>query len=165
MKKRKKERTDIAFTKVALPWGFLGNMSAHPIQWKDKTWRTVEAAFQASRFDDPKIQELIRSEKSPMGAKMKAKNNKAHYSVDLMSAQDVSNLRELVKIKFTTHKDIAQKLKNSLKNNCYIVEDSSSRKGGRHQFWGAKLIIENGVEYWEGDNIMGEILMEVRGII
>ena len=61
----------IAFTKVKLPFGWLGNMSPHPIIFWDKEWRTAEALFQAGRFvtDDP-IREEIRAEASPMSAKM-----------------------------------------------------------------------------------------------
>ena len=166
MKRVKRESNDVRFTKVALSWGFLGNMAAYPIIFNAKSWKTVEAAFQASRFPDRlDIQEMIREEKSPMGAKMKAKKFKKFMSVVPMSAEDQGNLFECVKIKFETHADIARKLKNTIKNNCRIIEDSSSRKGSRHQFWGSRLIHDDGVNYWEGDNVMGEILMRVRNEI
>ena len=63
----------ISFTKVALPYGWLGNMSPHPVTYNEEVWRTTEALFQALRFNDPSIQKEIRDEKSPMGAKLKAK--------------------------------------------------------------------------------------------
>lgn len=52
----------ITFTKVALPYGWLGNMSPHPIVVAGKTWKTAESLFQALRFaeDDP-VREEIRA--------------------------------------------------------------------------------------------------------
>ena len=61
----------IKFTKVSLPYGWLGNMAPFPVMYKGKKWLTIEALFQALRFEDEKIIEEIRLEKSPMGAKMK----------------------------------------------------------------------------------------------
>ena len=72
----KKKIVVIEFTKVDLPYGWLGNMYASPISYEGKIWLTSEALFQALRFEDEEIRELIRLEKSPMGAKMKAKGNK-----------------------------------------------------------------------------------------
>ena len=36
----------IAFTKVALPFGWLGNMAPYPVTYGGKAWRTTEALFQ-----------------------------------------------------------------------------------------------------------------------
>jgi predicted NAD-dependent protein-ADP-ribosyltransferase YbiA (DUF1768 family) len=71
----------ISFSKVALSYGWLGNMSPYPIIYEGKEWRTVEALFQSLRFTDENIIEAIRNEKSPMGAKMKAKYFKSSYSI------------------------------------------------------------------------------------
>lgn len=52
-------------------------MSAYPITYQGKKYRTAEALFQSMRFHKyPDIQELIREQESPMGAKMKAKKNR-----------------------------------------------------------------------------------------
>ncbi len=52
-------------------------MSAHPITYQGKDYRTAEALFQCLRFHQyPDIQELIREQKSPMRAKMKARKNR-----------------------------------------------------------------------------------------
>jgi len=66
----------IKFTKVSLPFGWLCNMAPFPVMYNEKKWLTIEALFQALRFEDEKIIEEIRLEKSPMGAKMKAKKHK-----------------------------------------------------------------------------------------
>jgi predicted NAD-dependent protein-ADP-ribosyltransferase YbiA (DUF1768 family) len=49
----------ITFTKVNLPFGWMGNMSPYPINYMDKTWRTTEALFQALRFNEEEIQEAL----------------------------------------------------------------------------------------------------------
>jgi ribA/ribD-fused uncharacterized protein len=146
----------VEFTKVALEYGWLGNMFASPITDGGKIWRTSEALFQSKRFNDPAIQESIRLEKSPMGAKMKAKKNKGHMVVVPMSAQDVDIMRSVVKMKFDQNPLLKSKLKG-LKGKV-IVENIGIRKGERHLFWGARLV--NGV--WEGKNMMGQILMDLR---
>jgi predicted NAD-dependent protein-ADP-ribosyltransferase YbiA (DUF1768 family) len=63
----------ISFTKTDLPYGWLGNMFAAPITYNGQIWRTSEALFQALRFEDETIREVIRNDKSPMGAKMLSK--------------------------------------------------------------------------------------------
>ena len=70
----------IAFTKVALPFGWLGNMAPYPVTYGGKAWRTTEALFQALRFEDESIREAIRQEKSPMAAKLVAKRHKSRWS-------------------------------------------------------------------------------------
>ena len=93
----------ISFTRVDLPYGWLGNMSPYPIMYDDKIWRTSEALFQALRFSDPVIQELIREQKSPMAAKMKAKGNKESYNITPMSDNDVENMKLCLDLKFNQH--------------------------------------------------------------
>jgi predicted NAD-dependent protein-ADP-ribosyltransferase YbiA (DUF1768 family) len=62
----------IAFKKVKDAFGWMSNMSPHPLAIEDgnhlKHWRTAEAVFQAMRFDSPSISEAIRECPSPMGA-------------------------------------------------------------------------------------------------
>ena len=43
-------------------------MSAHPIQYGGKIWKTSEALFQALRFNDEEIIEEIRVKSSPIAA-------------------------------------------------------------------------------------------------
>ena len=147
---------EITFTKVDLPYGWLGNMSSFPIKYDGKVWRTTEALFQALRFEDDEIREAIRAEKSPMGAKMKAKKNKDMMSTIPMSKEDVENMRLCVKLKLEQHEPIRFRLKAT--GSSLIIEDIGKRNGERHKFWGAKS--ENGK--WVGENMMGKIWMELR---
>ena len=63
----------ISFTNVNSPYGWLGNMSAFPIDYQNERWRTSEALFQAMRFEDEAIRQIIREQRSPIAAKRKAK--------------------------------------------------------------------------------------------
>jgi ribA/ribD-fused uncharacterized protein len=152
----KKKVVVIEFTKVDLPYGWLGNMFAAPIKYEGKIWKTSEALFQALRFDDDIIRELIRNEKSPMGAKMRAKSNKDHMVVVPMSDEDVDNMKMVVRMKFDQYPVLKSKLKIS--GDHILVENIGNRNGERHLFWGMKKV--NGE--WIGNNVMGKILMELR---
>ena len=68
---------EITITKVKESSGWLSCMSAYPVKYKKVQYKTCEALFQALRFKQhPDIQEEIINQKSPMGAKMKARKNK-----------------------------------------------------------------------------------------
>ena len=149
----------IKFTKVSLPYGWLGNMAPFPVMYEGKKWLTIEAFFQALRFEDEKIIEEIRLQKSPMGAKMKAKKNKILSVVDPMSEKDLENMRMCVKLKIEQHPKLLMQLLAT--NNQIIIEDIGKRNGERHKFWGAKEVND----VWEGENMMGKIWMELRNSI
>ena len=147
----------ISFTKVELPYGWLGNMSPYPIEYLGKTWKTSEALFQALRFNDDDVREIIRSQKSPIAAKMKAKANKDKYAIQPMSDKDVANMRLCLRLKFDQYENLKEKLIKTGKH--FIVEDIGKRRGSRHEFWGSYRSIEN---QWIGQNTMGHLLMELR---
>lgn len=148
---------NVWFKKVAEKYGWMGNMAPYPIKHDGKVWLTSEALFQGMRYDDEDIKEIIRKEKSPMGAKMKAKKYKDQMVVIPMSPQDVENMKKCVKMKFDQHPQLKKELMNT--KDAFIYEDIGNRNGERHKFWGAKKISEN---EGEGQNMMGRILMELR---
>ena len=100
----------ISFDKVNGPNGWLGNMSPHAIMFDNKKWNTSEALFQALRFKNMDIREIIRNEKSPMGAKMKAKKYKTEMSITPMSEEDLNNMRTCIKLKFTQNEKLTKLL-------------------------------------------------------
>ena len=146
----------ISFTKVDLPYGWLGNMAPYPIQFNGQTWRTSEALFQALRFENLEIREVIRDQQSPMSAKMKAKPFREQMVIVPCSPQDLDNMRLCIRLKFDQHSTLKEKLVRT--GDHEIIEDIGSRSGARHLFWGAKKI--NGL--WQGENNMGKLLMELR---
>lgn len=151
---------EIAFTKVKLPFGWLGNMAPFPIIFENIEYKTTEALFQALRFKGyPEIQEKIRNEKSPMSAKLVAK---AHVSFleqsgfEMMGEQDVKNMRLCLKLKLDQHPELKQQLIDT--QNSLIIEDCTSRPQGSGIFWGAAK--QN--DKWFGKNVLGELWMELR---
>ena len=147
----------IWFSKVAEENGWMGNMAPYSIKYEGKEWRTSEALFQSMRFEDESIKEIIRLEKSPMAAKMKAKKFRDQMVVIPMSEKDVENMRMCVRLKLEQH----PKLKEDLiaTGNETIYENIGKRNGERHKFWGAKKINDTEAD---GLNMMGKILMDLR---
>lgn len=149
--------TDCCIRRVRDPFGFLGNMSPHPVTWEGIEWRTSEALFQALRFPkDSEIRELIRAEKSPMSAKMVAKSYHGNLAVIPGSKEDLQNMVDVVKLKLRTHDDVRQVLLDT--GERFIVEDCTKRQRGLGLFWGAAL---QG-DHWVGENALGMIWMGLR---
>lgn len=150
----------IPFTSVRKPFGWCSNMSHHPIEHLGKTWRTSEHLFQALRFaEDSPVREMIRKEKSPMKAKEIAKARTEMMSVEMMSEEDLDNMRLCIRLKAEQHKDLLEELLES--KSARIIEDVTKRGSqGNNLFWGAWLV---GTE-WQGKNMLGELWMELREI-
>jgi len=147
----------ITFTKVKLPFGWLGNMAGFPLRYDDKDWRTPEALFQAYRFTDPAIREEIRLQRSPMGAKMVAKKNADKMTVTPTSAEDLALMEWVLRLKLEQHPQLKADLLAT--GDEIIIEDVSNRpSGGRHIFWG----MSNASGSWVGDNALGKIWMKLR---
>lgn len=158
---KKELNTDIiSFTKVALPFGWMGNMAPYPVVHENVTYRTTEALFQCLRFvGHPEIQEKIRSQLSPMQAKIVAKEQIAiieKEGFELMGEKDVQNMKLCIDLKIAQHPQLKQQLLDTLDK--VIIEDCTSRPQGSGVFWGAAY--QNG--NWIGKNILGNILMEKR---
>ncbi len=153
----------IWFKGVKEPNGWMGNMAPYPITYNGQVWRTSEALFQSMRFNDPLIKEIIRAENSPLVAKWKAKSHRAHYIITPMSPQDIANMEACVLLKYQQHPKIASMLMATGKH--LIYEDASNRKGVNDLFWGTHRDPKNPIMPINGQNMMGEILMKVRGIL
>ncbi len=150
----------IAFTKVKLPFGWLGNMSPYRVLHDGKWWQTTEALFQALRFkpDCPdQIQTQIIKAAGPMNAKFVAKAWKHKMIVEPMSEQDVANMEMVLRLKLKQHPELCKWLLAT--GNEEIIEDVTSRSSsGNHRFWGAALVDGN----WVGTNTLGELWMKLR---
>jgi ribA/ribD-fused uncharacterized protein len=153
------------FKGVKEPNGWMGNMAPYPITYGGQVWLTSEALFQAMRFNDPVIKALIQAEESPMAAKMIAKKTiyRKQRIIEPMTPQDIANMEACVLLKFQQHPNIARLLMAT--GNHHIYEDASNRKGVSAEFWGAYRDPKNPTLPVKGQNMMGEILMKVRGIL
>jgi predicted NAD-dependent protein-ADP-ribosyltransferase YbiA (DUF1768 family) len=128
-------------------------MSPHRVKYNDRWWETTEALFQALRFEDGEVQEEIRSQKSPMSAKMKATRHKARRVVEPTSPQDLENMRIVLKLKLHYHPGLNKQLLAT--GDAEIIEDCSNRGASP---WGARY--RDGV--WVGGNLLGKQWMELR---
>ena len=148
----------IAFTKVKLPFGWMSNMSPHPIIFWDKEWRTTEALFQAGRFspEDP-IREEIRAEASPMTAKIIAKAQKERMILEPMGLADLIWMGIVLHLKVDQHPNLKAELVATGQRR--IIEDVTKRPHGSGLFWGAALQPDG---TWLGENQLGRLWMAVR---
>ena len=149
----------IIIGRVKDPGGCWGNMAPFPVTHEGVTWRTTEALFQAMRFEDEIIREAIRNEKSPMGAKMKAKSHVDSMTVVQLSEQDLDNMRLVLRLKIEQHPELKQQLIES--EDAFIVENCTNRPHGSGLFWGSAF--KDG--QWTGQNWLGKLWMELRNEI
>lgn len=156
---------EVAFTKTKLPFGWLGNMAPFPVRYVGKDWKTTEHLFQALRYPEDasgpqgeNIREETRAQKSPVGAKRKAKKTAyvPQRTIEAMSDTDLELMRMVLRLKVDAHPELKQKLLATGAKN--IIEDCTARPGGSGCFWGAEL--NDGV--WQGHNWLGNLWMELR---
>lgn len=160
----------IAFKRVKDPYGWLSNMSPHPVCG----FKTAEALFQSMRFmPGNKIIEEIRDQKSPMGAKMVAKKHQDKMIIQPRSPKDIDLMAYVLSEKVTAHPDLAKQL---IVSNGYIIEDVTSRPNGSGLFWGAAKVPNSPTvdlyatvcykddegNSWVGSNVLGKLWMELR---
>lgn len=151
----------IAFTKVNLPYGWLGNMSAEAVVYHGKRYRTAEALFQCMRFEGhPSIQEAIRDCPSPMSAKMVAKKHRhlIEDSVAHLWEEDVERMRLCIRLKLEQHPALKRMLLAT--GELLLVEDVGRRRGISALFWGAYWDADK--KAWVGKNTLGRCWMECR---
>jgi predicted NAD-dependent protein-ADP-ribosyltransferase YbiA (DUF1768 family) len=156
----------IGFTKVDLPYGWLGNMSPFWIEHEGKRYRSTEALFQCLRFDGcPQAErELavkeIMAEPSPMIAKNKAKSHRKKLGfnkADIGNEEDIARMKFCLKLKLQQHPHLVGKLLYT--KDAFIVEDCTDRKkSSTGEIWGAKLVNNE----WIGRNLLGNLWMELR---
>ena len=146
----------ISFTGVDLPFGWLGNMFASPIEHNGIKWRTPEALFQSLRFSDPSLIKLCLEAKSPFGLKLSLKKLQDRMVIIPKSDQDIQNMRMVLRLKFSQYPELKEQLIAT--GSAILIEDVTARKSGNSKFWGAYL--DNG--YWIGENMLGTLLMELR---
>lgn len=154
------ENNYIAFTKVALPYGWMSNMAPYPVEYEGTQYKTTEALFQALRYKGyPEIQKEIIQQNNPMQAKIVAKSYKhllTESGYELLGEQDLKNMKLCIDLKISQHPELAKELIET--GNKEIIEDCSKRPQETGLFWGSAF--QNGK--WVGENILGKILMQKR---
>lgn len=152
-----RQREIISFTKVKLPYGWLGNMSAHPVFLDGQTWFTAEHAFQALRLPEGhQVRAVIQNVKSPMMAKMMVKPHRAEFCHDPGTEADLDLMRRVLRAKLDTNPLLWPLLEQT--GTATIIEDVSARNHGSGPFWGAARVGST----WVGQNWLGRLWMEIR---
>lgn len=147
-------------TKVKEKNGWLSCMSAHPVIYKGKTFKTCEALFQWMRFEGyPDVQQLIFDQKSPMGAKMKARLHREKLGRGIRwdeADTDIPRMKQCLELKLNQHPNLKQLLLET--GSSEIIEDCTTHDRESARFWG--MVCKN--DQWIGENILGKIWMEIR---
>ena len=139
----------INFYGVSYRYGEFSNFSLHPITIDDKVWPTTEHYFQAMKFNDTDYQEEIRQVDAPLRAKQLGNSRSKPLRADWESVKD-DVMRKAVLAKFTQHTDLRDILLST--GEAHLVEHAKY-----DAYWGDG--------YADGKNMLGVILMEVRGQI
>jgi ribA/ribD-fused uncharacterized protein len=155
-------RTDsVVFRATKDKWGGLSNMAAgYPLLINGHLFRTSEALYQAFRYADDKsedgelVQELIRSEKSPMAAKMVSKKYYPLTRDDWVNTR-VKIMDWCLRAKLHAHWDKFSALLIST-GDSPIVEESH-----KDRFWGA-VAVPGSDDQLAGENVLGSLLVRLR---
>jgi len=152
-------------------YGWMGNMSRHPIKYDGLQgrlieYRTSEHLFQTLRFPNyPKIQDAINANNHPwFGAKNTARNNKDRLE-DVPPRlkwdeheNDKDRMSLCLKLKMEQYPELKKELLGTGKRR--IIEDCTSRDRESARFWGA--VYDGPTGKWIGENVLGVMWMELR---
>lgn len=126
---------------------FLSNFHPSEVELEGCIYPTVEHAYQAAKSLDPEEREIIRSSSTPGMAKKLGKHVKLRSGWISEEVRD-RVMAELVWKKFSNHPDLARKLLDT--GDANLIEGNT----WGDTYWG----VCRGV----GENMLGEILMQVR---
>ena len=143
----------IFFRKTSEAFGGLSNMCAgFVIEVGNYSFLTTEALYQAFRFNEEEIQQIIMDEKSPMAAKMKSKKYRVTTREDWDGVRiDIMEWCLRMKLKCNWQSFSTLLLSTADRK---IVEESHKDK-----FWGT---VSEDAQVLAGKNILGKLLMKIR---
>lgn len=131
-------------------YGCFSNFSNHPVELKGKAWSTSEHYFQAQKFAGTKHESKVRKCSGPGEAAAMGRDRSLPLRADWESVKD-NIMRVAVLAKFLQNEDAKIELLST--GDEVLVEHTSNDK-----YWADG---GNG----KGKNMLGIILMEVRGVI
>jgi len=150
----------ILINKVKEDNGYYSCMSSDSITYNGIKFKTSEAQFQWMRFEGhPEVQKEILEQKSPMGAKMKARKYRDKLNRGEkwdQAPEDIALMKKCLLLKLEQHPELKDKLLKS--GSATIIEDCTTHDRESARFWG--MVYKNG--QWIGENMLGKIWMEIR---
>ena len=140
------------------PYNWLGNKCKNTLYYQEEEWVSVEALFQAMRFNDETIRQNIRKQSwlLPLTLCLTTRKYKEYLVVEPMSSMDIENLRTAMELKFKQHTICRLKLLDT--GNAQLIQFVKESKKIEDDFWG--MTIKNNQRV--GLNIVGKLLMEIR---
>lgn len=131
------------------PYRFLSNFWPAEIKLDGVTYPTVEHAYQAAKFYDKNIREIISSMASPGQAKRASRCWQREIRSDWDNVK-LEVMEDLIRQKFTCHPE--------LKNSLLLTGKRILQEGNKWKdtFWGVDI------KTGEGFNHLGLILMKIR---
>lgn len=130
------------------PYGCFSNFSRHSFEVDGTPWQTVEHYFQAMKFPGTEHEQAIQLAPAPMIAKQMGNDHDRPLRTDWSEVKD-DVMRRAVHAKFAQNPDIRAVLLGTREEE--LIEDAPG-----DYYWGC------GAE-GTGKNMLGKILMEVRG--
>ena len=140
----------IKFYRVQDPYGLFSNFSPSPILIAGMIWPTVEHYFQASKFEDFRIQDRIRAMESPIQAAIEGRK-RTHKLLDNWDEIKNTVMYKALMAKFLQHPELKYALFNT--GDATLVEHTAN-----DSYWADG---GNG----NGKNMLGILLMQVRNQI
>ena len=130
--------------------GYLASYSNHGFYKDGKYWPTIEHFYQAHKFLDSNLRDIIQYAATPKEASKigRDKNNPLRRHWEYLK---LDIMFEAVYRKFITHSDIRNLL--LLTNNAEIIEETT-----KENYWGCGPL-------YDGNNMFGKILMSVRDLM
>jgi ribA/ribD-fused uncharacterized protein len=123
------------------------NFAPFPIDIDGTRWPSTEHYYQAQKFDDPDLQERIRTAKKPVVAKKLADTHRARIRGDWDQAKDAV-MERAIRAKFTQHESLRALL---LGTGAETLQEAAPHD----HYWGVGA---DGT----GQNKLGKMLMALR---
>jgi hypothetical protein len=133
-------------------YAFLSNFHPCPIVFLGKSYPTSEHAFQSLKMTDPVNAETVRNAPTPGQAKHLGRYYPMRSDWD---DKRIDTMYEILRVKFHLP-DMKQALLET--ENAMLIEGNY----WNDTFWGMVQVSE---VVWEGENILGKILMDIRNEI
>jgi hypothetical protein len=127
--------------------GYFSNYAACPIFLKSRLWPTTEHYYQAQKYADTELEELVRQQPAPHNAKELTRNPRYPARADWNTVRD-RVMRTALYAKFSQHEHLRQALLAT--GNTVLVEHTD-----KDAYWG------DGGD-GSGTNMLGKLLMHVR---
>lgn len=124
------------------------NFSSFAVEWKGKSYMTVEHAYHSEKFLDESLKEQIRNQTSAHQAYMLAQELRKNNLRSDWDDVKYEIMKGIIRVKVEQHPYVQEKLLDS--GNRTLIEDSPV-----DSFWG------RGPDH-VGQNSLGKIWMEVR---